>query len=212
MNIDILLILCLKSFMAKKSKQQPTPLAILKELMIFRTADAVKAGVSQPTLSRLAASGKIVRIEHGLYFHPKAAISGRDMDFAIACARFGPNAAIGGLTALYRYGLIAEVPDRIWIVVSQNVKTTSPLYRCLRTTSDLTIGIEEKRLYRITTIERTILEALRYAKKFGLSLSLNAARSAIKQGKTNETKLYAAATALNLRRILEKHWEAIVPA
>ncbi|MBI2602694.1 MAG: type IV toxin-antitoxin system AbiEi family antitoxin domain-containing protein [Deltaproteobacteria bacterium] len=51
----------------------------------FRTGDAIAAGVSQPTLSRLAAVGTITRLEYGLYSHPAVDLDLSELDFAIAC-------------------------------------------------------------------------------------------------------------------------------
>jgi predicted transcriptional regulator of viral defense system len=105
-----------------KGEKREKAVEILRDLGLFRTADAVRAGVSQPTLSRLATSGVISRLEYGLYIHPDSPIDPSELDLAIACARLGEHAVIGGLTALFHHRLISQVPDRIWIMVPPAVR------------------------------------------------------------------------------------------
>ena len=83
------------------------------------TAEQAKkeAGISQPTLSRWVKEGLIHRIARGLYVHPKTKIAPETFDFIIACAKFAPKSAIGGLTALYHYGLTYQPPGQIWVLV-----------------------------------------------------------------------------------------------
>ncbi len=183
---------------------------ILKELAIFRTSDAVVAGVSQPTLSRLAASGIITRLEYGLYFHPEAKIDPAALDLAVACARFGEQSVIGGLTALFRHGLISQVPDRIWVMVPHNSRSKHKLYRILRTKNDPGVGVEDHGVYRIANIERSLVEALQYATKVGLQTAISASRHALLGGLTTESKVAKLAKLLGVESSFAKHWEAIV--
>lgn len=193
----------------RKNKSRP-PAEITKELGLFRTGDAVEAGVSQPTLSRLAASGIITRLEYGLYVHPDAEIDPSELDLAIACARLGDQSVISGLTALYRHGLISLVPDRIWIMVPPSVRSTRKLYRIIRTTNDPKIGIEDRGTYRMACMERSLVEALQYSTKIGLQTTISASRRALSQGLSTEKKIWAMAKYLGAENAFTKHWEAIV--
>lgn len=51
-----------------------------------------KTGVSKPTLSRLLKAKLITRLEHGLYIKSEADFP-NDLEFVIACHKFGPEAA-----------------------------------------------------------------------------------------------------------------------
>ena len=207
--------------MTKKKKQRPKPkgrpthtdvyMASLKPLGIFQVAEANQFGVSQPTLSRLASDGKILHIGKGLYLHPDSPINPKERDFAAACAKFGKDAVIGGMTALFYHHLIEQVPQHIWVLVTYHQKTTSPLYRCIRTKTDPNIGIEDHKTFRITNLERTLVEAFRYSTKIGLRTALHAARTAISEKRTSAEKVYKQAQALRLQKFIEKHWEYIIP-
>jgi predicted transcriptional regulator of viral defense system len=157
------------------------------------------------------AAGKIDRVTAGLYCHPETQIDPEERGFAIAAAVFGPAAVIGGMTALFHYGLIEQVPSRIWVMVPKQVRTKDPLYRLVRTQTNPTIGIENHGLYRMTNLERTLVEAFRLSTKIGLRIALRATRTALAHKRTNLQKILRQAKALGMVRVIERHWESIVP-
>jgi predicted transcriptional regulator of viral defense system len=167
-------------------------------------------GVSQATLSRLVKDESIIRLGFGLYSHPDCNISPKEIDFAVACARFGPKSAIGGLSALFHYGLTDQPPSQVWIIAPPQKSDHNKFYRSIRTKTSPKEGINEFEFYRMTNIERTLIEALRFGTKIGLRVAINAVRKALQRKLTTEKKLGEMATKLKLRSVLEKHWEAIV--
>ena len=177
---------------------------------LFTVSEAEKQGVSHQTLYRWLKEGSVQRVRRGTFIHSSSTLPPEEQDLAVACVKFGPKSAIGGLTALYHYGLIEQVPQQIWVVVPSNRKTVEGIYHCLRITTSLKEGIEDRGHYRITNIERTLLEALKFATKIGPRIAIQATRKAIQEGQTNESKLGKMADKLKLRRVLEKYWEAIV--
>ncbi len=182
----------------------------LKKLGLFRLGDARKLRISHPTIYRLVAAGKLVKVTNGFYLHSDADIDHAVVDFAVACKRLGPKSAIGGISALFHYGLIDQVPQRIWLVVPQSKFSRVKLYRCLRTKTSLKTEIIDHGLYRMTSLERTLLEALKYSSKIGLRTALGAIRKALKENQTTLTKIGKAAQNLKMQKMLERYWEAIV--
>ena len=166
--------------------------------------------ISQPSLSRLVKAGQIVKLSYGIYAHPSFEIPPADLDFAIACAKFDNNSAVGGLSALFHYGLIDQAPSQIWVIVPLDKANNNRLYRIIRTNITFKHGIDFLKFYRITNIERTIIEALKHSEKIGPRVAIGAARSALKKGLTTEKKLGEMAHKLKLRSVLEKYWEAII--
>ena len=81
----------------------------LKKLGIFTLAQANEIGISQQSLSKLVKQEKIKRLDRGIFLHPEANLD-REYDFQIAFAKLGPNAVIGGLSALFYYNLVEQVP------------------------------------------------------------------------------------------------------
>ena len=183
----------------------------IKELGLISSKEIQKRlKISQPTLSRLVKSGAILKLSHGIYTHSNFEIPPEDLDFAIACAKFGNKSAIGGLSALFHYGLIDQAPSQVWIIVSPDKADNNKLYRSMRTKTTLKFGIDSFKTYRITNIERSIIEALKFGEKIGLRVVIGAARTALKNGLTTEKKLGEMAYKLKLRSVLEKYWESII--
>lgn len=74
-----------------------------------------KLGISQATLSRWVKNGELLKLSHGFYVHPKFGIPPEELDFAVACAKFGAKSTIGGLSALFHYGLTEQPPAQVGI-------------------------------------------------------------------------------------------------
>lgn len=198
--------------MAKVGRKSQRDLLMkrLKSQAIITVKDAAKLGISNLQLHRLASEEKLTRLGAGLYYNPASSLHGTDLDYAIACQRLGPESAIGGLSALFHYQLSEEVPQQIWVMVDTSARPRIKTYRAIRTSIPMNIEVESRKYYRIVSIERALLEALRYASKMGLDTALTAIRKALRQNLTTMNKLGAAATKLKLKKYLVKHWEAII--
>lgn len=183
--------------------------AKLKKQGLFRIDDAKRIGISQPMLSRLVGQGKLTRVGRGIYIHPEARITAETAGFQIAQAKFGETVAIGGLSALAHYNLTEQVPTETWVVVPPEIWTKEKGYRLLRTKSDMEIGIDMREGFRIVSVERALIEGLKFATKIGEVTALKAVRAAIKNKQTNMAKLRKMASALKLDAILARHIEAI---
>ena len=198
-----------------KKRGRPTKdgliLPKLKSLGVFRQADAHRLGLSQSTLTRWVTQGKLRRLARGLFIHLNAPSKTEEQDYIVACAKFGPEAAIGGMTALFYHGLIEQDPQRIWVIVPYRVQTKDPFYRCIRSKTDSKKGVDDLGTFRITNVERTLVEALRYSSKMGLRTALRAVRTALANKQTSLQKIYNQAKSLGLEKFVERHWEAIVP-
>lgn len=186
-------------------------LITLKKLGPFSPKTAQKkAGISATTLKRWVKAGILQKSGRGLYIHPESLEDPRMEDFSAACAHFGKDSAVGGLTALFYYGLIEQVPTQIWLIVPTGTKTKISKYRTIRTNTSFKEGIDKHDGFRITSIERTLIEGLKFQSKIGLRTVIGAIRRAIKEKKTNEVKIGKMATKLNMRSTLVKYWETFV--
>ena len=182
----------------------------IKKLGVFTLAQGKALGISQQDISRLVAAKNLVRLGRGIYLHPNAHLD-RDVGFQVAYSKFGPDSAIGGLSALYHYNLAEQVPCEIWVLVPPGKRTRVKGYKLLRTKTRLDKEIIDEKSYRIVTVERAVLEALKFITKIGERTAIKAARESLAQRKTNEAKLARAAKELGLESILAKHLEVITP-
>ena len=182
----------------------------LKKLGIFTLAQAEEIGLNQQSVSRLVAVQRLKRVARGIYLHPEAEL-GQDVGFQIACAKFGPESAIGGLSALFHYNLAEQVPGHIWVLVPPEKRSNVYGYKLIRTKIKLTHGIVKEKGYRIVSIERALLEGLKFITKIGERTAIKAAREALAKKQTTELKLGRAAKELGLESVLIKYLEVIVP-
>jgi predicted transcriptional regulator of viral defense system len=149
-------------------------------------------------------------VSRGLYLHPKAELD-RGVGYQIACAKFGADVAIGGLSALFHYNLAEQVPGHTWVIVPPNKRTIARGYKFIRTKVSLDHGIVEEKGYRIVSLERAILEGLKFITKIGEKTAIKAARDALAKRQTTELKLGKAAKELGLESVLIKYLEVITP-
>ncbi len=185
--------------------------AQLKKLGPFNLAQAREIGISHQELSILVKEEKLHRMERGIYLHPKANIP-REIDFQIAYKKFGPNSAVGGLTALFHYNLATQVPKQTWVLVPPEKRVSAKGYRLIRTKTSLNVGIIEGNGYRLVSIERAIVEGFKLASKIGERTAIKAARIAIQQKQTTLKKIGMMAKDLGLDSYLTKYFEAIIGA
>ncbi|MBP7845787.1 MAG: type IV toxin-antitoxin system AbiEi family antitoxin domain-containing protein [Proteobacteria bacterium] len=189
----------------------PSQEAKLRKLGPFNLYQAEEIGISHQELSKLVKEDKIHRMERGIYLHPKAKIT-REIDFQIACTKFGPEAVVGGLTALYYYNLANQVPQQTWLLVPPKQRTSAKGYRLIRTKTPLEIGVVEGDGYRIVSIERAIAEGFKLASKIGERTAIKAARIAIQQRLTTLKKIGVMSRKLGLDSSLTKYFEALIGA
>ncbi|SRR5690606_21278032 len=182
----------------------------LKELGIFTLKQGKEIGLSQQDISRLAATKELKRVGRGIYVHPNAKLNS-DVGFQIAFAKFGREAAIGGLSALYHYNLAEQVPGEVWVLVPPGKKTKAKGYKLIRTKADLEKEIVDEKGYRIVSVERAVLEGLKFITKIGERTAVKAAREALAGRRTTELKLAKAAKELQLESVLAKYLEVITP-
>lgn len=181
----------------------------LKKIGLFSLAQAKELGIEQPHLSRLVKKGVFQRVARGFYLHPRAKISSDAIEFQIACAKFGPESAIAGLSALFHYQLIEQVPTKIWILVPPQVRSKERGYRLMRTKSDPKVGVLSKRGFNIVSLERALIEGLKFSSKIGERTALRAVRTALASKQTTEVKIGKMAKDLGLQKVLAKYFEAI---
>jgi predicted transcriptional regulator of viral defense system len=187
----------------------PKQEAQIKKLGPFTLAEARQIGISHQELSILVKEEKVNRMEWGIYLHPKANIP-REIDFQIAYKKFGPNSAIGGLTALFHYNLAEQVPKQTWVLVPPERRVSSRKFRIIRTKTPLNMGIIEGNGYRIVSIERAIVEAFKLSSKMGERTAIHACRVAIQQRQTTLKKIGMMAKELGLTSYFNKYSEAII--
>lgn len=176
---------------------------------IFSAKEASKTGIPRRIFKKMLDDGTFIQVRRGYYLHNRTRISNEELDFAVACKHFGTSAVVGGLTALFHYGLTENVPKHIWVLVPSERRSGPKLFRCIRTNVRPDIGVIDNGYFRITNIERTIVDALKFSTKIGLGTAIKAARTAISEKKTTPSKVAHQAKEMGLLKVVERNWEAI---
>ncbi len=175
---------------------------------LFSWKEASQTGIPRRRFQRLLKEGTIRQIRRGYYTHVNSKIPAKHLDFAIACKHFGPKAVIGGLTALFYYGLTDSAPRHVWVLVPTERRRAPALFRCIRTNIPSNIGVIDRGSFRITTIERAIVDAFKFSTKIGLETAVKSARTALSEKRTTVSKISHQAEAMGLFHMIQKHWEA----
>ena len=181
-------------------------------LGIFTTEEALETlSISQPTFSRLTTKSDLIeKVSRGLYVHTEANINFEHLDYIIACKKFGKSAVIGGLSALEFYNLTEQISPSIWVLIPPERRISSDSkYKTIKTKASSKIGVDVIDDFRITNIDRTLVESLRYQAKIGESIVFKAITEAIKNNQTTEERLYKIAKKLDMLSFLEKKWELL---
>ena len=189
--------------------------AVLTELRdkgLFDLDAARQLGLAPTTVDRLVAAGTLIRVGEKLFVHAESGLDPQAVEYAVACRLVGEKATVGGLSALRHYQLTdSGTAGPLWLLVPPEKKTRRPLYRLIRTTTTLDLEVvDEAPGYRLVTIERAIVEAFRYASKFGLETAFMAAATAFRERQVTAGNLLQVARTLGLERFILPQWEALL--
>ena len=180
-----------------------------KDIGVFNLKTARSMGVSHQTLLRMMEDGFVERLRRDIYIHVDSSLEPEDEDFAVACLDLGSKSVVGGLSALAYYNLTEVVPQQLWIFVTHQKQSQNSLYRVIRTNADLKIGVIMKKYFRISSVERAIVESFRHHGKIGEDLVLSAARNAIRNKLTSAEKILEMARKLGFEKYITTRWGAL---
>ncbi len=180
---------------------QTLPKAIKNRPFTYR--EAVQLGLTQTAIRQLLANESIERIERGLYQAVGVDLSDREL-FRRAIRKIGKPSAVCLLSALSHYQLTDIIPDRVWLMVPANKRTSSAnikLYRARDPKWEIGVIIEDG--YPITSLERTIIDALTHQSVLPIRIGLDALKKAVSAKKTSTSKIIGVSKSLGvLHRIL----------
>lgn len=192
-----------------RSPNTETVINSFKSKGIFTLEDCLSKGVSKATVARLINDGRIEKLADGVYKHPAYEIGPEEEEFAVACSRLGPDAVIGGLTALFYYRLLDRASSQIWVLVPPRKRCSDSKIVLFRTKESLTIGVDVHANFKISILERSLADAFRYASKIGLQIAIRATRQAVRDNRTTPHKVLKIAKELGIGQYVMRHWEAI---
>ena len=175
----------------------------------FTYKDACSYGLTQYKLQRLLEAEIIEKLEHGLYRSTGHDLSDEEL-YRRAIKKVGTPAAVCLLSALSHYDLSDSIPKQIWLMVPKEKRTKSRNIKLYRARDPhWEIGIISKDGYAITSLERTIVDALCLKKLLAGRLGIDALKAAISSKKTSPSKILDMARKLGLRHRILPYIEAL---
>jgi predicted transcriptional regulator of viral defense system len=161
-------------------------------------------------IEKQISEGTIVRIGKGVYATPKN-LEGIEGDFFRATQLCSKNSTICLLSALGFYGLSEQVFGGVWILIPYS--SYAPRKKFLRVVRSRRphwrLGIQSTPHYKITTIERSIVDAFRYQRLVGISTAIYAIKTALSERQTTKEKIYDMAKKLNADKKILPYLEAL---
>ncbi len=179
----------------------------------FTLKETTSLGVTRYMIAKAIKSGIIQKLDHGLYKKIQKQqnqifdtskfekVSGRAKDPSCVCL----------WSALYYYDLTDEIVDRVWIYVPYSKVIRDKDARIVRKrAADWKSGITKKDGFKITSIERTIIDCFLSKKHISLKDSINIARASIKNKKTTLNKLVSMTKEMGVFDKLKEHLGLII--
>jgi predicted transcriptional regulator of viral defense system len=155
-------------------------------------------------IARQIDKAQLVRLTKGVYVDPEDLV-GLDGDFYRVSLICRKPSAICLLSALQYYGLTEQIFGGVWILVPY--KRTPPRSKSIRVVRSraprFRTGITNKKTFRITNVERSIVDTFTYSRRLGIDTAVQALKKAIENRMTTKEKVFLMAKKLNkLKKIL----------
>ncbi len=155
-------------------------------------------------------SGDLVRVGKGVYAKPSD-LEGLDGDFYRATLLCGHPSAICLLSALKYYGLSEQIFGGTWVLLPYTAYLTrKKVLRPVRSRRpQWKTGIISKSKFKITTLERTLVDVFRYHRLIGIPSAIDALKRALKEKQTTKSKVFEMAKKLNYSKQILPYLEAL---
>jgi len=188
---------------------------LLRRAGTARSRELVAAGISRSKLSRMVATGQLLRVARGLYAMPD--YLGGEHSALVAVAKRAPGVVFCLLTALRIHDLTTQAPFEVWIAIGNKDHPPRLDYPPLRTVrfsaTALAAGVEMHRVdgaeVRVTSVAKTVADCFKFRNKIGLDVALEALREARRARKASADDLWRYARINRVTNVMRPYLEAV---
>lgn len=188
---------------------------LLRRAGTARSRELVAAGISRSELSRMAATGQLLRVARGLYAMPD--YQGGEHSALVAVAKRAPGVVFCLLTALRIHDLTTQAPFEVWIAIGNKDHPPRLDYPPLRTVrfsaAALAAGVETHQVdgaeVRVTSVAKTVADCFKFRNKIGLDVALEALREARRARKATADELWRYARINRVTNVMRPYLEAV---
>jgi len=183
---------------------------------IFRTSEALSAGIHPRTLYKLRDEGYITKVDRGLYkLTDDPPLS--NPDIAIIAARV-PNAKICLISALDFHEMTKEIPHKVHIAIARtqrDPKIDYPPIEVYRFTDEsFTEGVEKHKIdgqtIQVYSPAKTIADCFKFRNKIGKEIALEALQSGLEQKNIGVKEILKYAKICRVENIMKPYLEATI--
>lgn len=180
-----------------------------------RSRELVERGISRSQLSRMVATGELVRVARGLYALPN--YQGGEHSALLTVAKRAPGVLFCLLTALRLHELTTQAPFEVWIAIGNKDHPPRLDYPPLRTlrfsNASLAAGVETRQIdgmpVRVTGVAKTVADCFKFRNKVGLDVALEALREARHAKKATPDELWRYARINRVANVMRPYLEAV---
>lgn len=179
---------------------------------IFSRQELEEYGFYPYSIQKSLREGRLVKVSWGIYkmTEPEAEITHEER-FREATAIVGLKSAICLLSALEYYNLTDQITDSVWIMVPDHKRSQSQKVTLFRTRNPYwSIGVKKRKGYKITSLERTLVDSLAHPQKIAKLESIEALKRALSKKLTTLTKVYKMAKTLGFEERLRPVFEVLM--
>jgi predicted transcriptional regulator of viral defense system len=167
-------------------------------------------------LSKLVASGELVRVGRGLY--APAAADFDEQQSLLESARLVPRGVLCLLSALRFHELTTQNPFEIWLAIEGTSRKPNvaalPLNIFRFSGAAFAEGIETHSIkgvdLRVYNPAKTVTDCFKYRNKIGLDVAIEALRDAWRQNKATADELWYYAKICRMSNVMRPYLESIV--
>lgn len=171
----------------------------------FTYRQAIAAGLNLRTLRSLVEKGFFSQITRGVYLPTMGNWDyNEEEQFRVATLVVGRPSSVCLISALSFYNLTDLIPKEVWIMVPNSKRTQNKQIKVQRLRNPKwDVGVQMNDGYSITSVERTVVDAICAKNKIGVNTAAEALRRAVKSKQTTYSKVMDMAKQLEvLHRVL----------
>jgi predicted transcriptional regulator of viral defense system len=182
---------------------------------IVSPIDMQAIGLPRVVLSRLAATGQLVKIGRGQYRLPDSDTSETESLASIAIQ--APQAVFCLLTALQFHELTTQLPRQVWIAMPRGSHTPKidfpPIKMVQFSGAAYTEGVEvfvrDQTTLHVYNVAKTVVDCFKHRNKIGLDVALEALKEARQKNMANADDLWHYAKICRVANVMRPYLEAI---
>ena len=181
-----------------------------------RSRELVEAGIARVQLSRMVASGELVRLSRGLYSLPERVGADVDEGVLVVAERI-THVRLCLLTALRLHGLTTQTPFEVWIAIGNKDRVPRldwPVLRVVRYSGEaLEAGLETKtvggRDVQVTSAAKTVADCFKFRNLVGLDVAIEALKDALRTRAATVDDLWKYARICRVAKLMRPYLDAL---